>query len=54
MLYISDMLGKKLKTFNVESLRTPFVLDVSTFEKGIYFVTLSTVEKSITRKIILN
>lgn len=47
---ISDLTGKRLCTYNLSEIHK--TLDVSNYEKGIYFVTVTAESKSSTLKFI--
>jgi hypothetical protein len=47
---ISDLTGKRLRTYNLSEIRK--TLDVSDYERGIYFVTVTAESKSSTLKFI--
>ncbi len=51
-VFISDQLGRNIQTINPDSDHV--IIDVSGFEKGVYFINIKDSKSSITKKIIVN
>jgi hypothetical protein len=52
-LVLSDVLGKNLLIMSLKNSEQQKTLDLSSFEKGIYFITLKNSESVISKKLIL-